>query len=95
MECVSLSQLNKKDKYYVTQYSLYLQTIKFTGTYMGSEIEWGSKSYLFKSYKYGYVNLSGYGLMIRKKTNARKKYLIKVFELILDQDFAIMNADYL
>ena len=95
MERVSIFELNTRDVYFVRA-KINWQTIQFIATYMGLEIQWGHTSYLFKyiNHKFRYLSINWYGAVIRKKTNARKKYLIKIFESILDKDFAIMNADY-
>jgi len=96
MQAVPIYQLNKSDVYYV-YITNYWKPEKFIATYMGSEMEWGSRSYLFKyidKIDY-YLSISSYGSIIRKKTNARKQFLIKIFETIINNDFAVIYADYL
>jgi len=95
MERVPLLQLNMSDVYFIYTKIDWLP-IKFIATYISSKIEWGTRFYLFKYIdKFEYLSINWYSAIIRKKTNARKKYLIKIFESILDKDFAIINADYL
>ena len=96
MQCIPINELNINDVYYVRS-KINWYPNKFIATYIGFIFGYGMKGYSFKYLidgTFGYININAYGAVIRKKTNARKKYLIKILETILDKDFAIMNADY-